>query len=588
MSKSAKHLLDVIFLEKGHLLGLFLALLGSGLLQYYLLNVDLLSIWLLVSSAIIAAVGVLLSFRSIEVAKGNKNYAILTICITYFSLVIIPFVRFNSLSGNDMLFEFMAAQNTLAHGWNTLSSLQSWYVGASHLGYMSGLSITVLPVMITKITGLNMVFVFKFVLSGIIATTPLLIYLTVKETFRNSKLAVLSSIIFSEFYYSFQSISVQGARQSIAILFVLFSLFVIAKLLNKNRCRSYFLLLPLFLFGIVFSHYTITYLSIVLFLSFTIISTLLSKNKLIRNVFKVNFHEIPFTLHLLQFVSAIFIVLSLIWFLAVPSSRLQIDLHNIMSLSQGRSLPAFDTVSTQYISGSPLGPWIDYWLYFGVILIIVGYLFLLFSKKDARISLFLISGGMFFALILASFVIPNFWAIYGGFLRSYITGYFVLCTFAAVALLAFDKKLRGLLLPAFLILSLPMGLLLPANERYVLYHPEETVSPTVAIAQNYVTDSEFAASVWVKNYVPVGEQISTDYRGAVNMYYANHPMLTVNPPTFPDYYYSSSYLYLTHFAVSYGLWLTPLTEQVDNIDVNSIIACNNIIYDDGNMVLSNR
>lgn len=568
-----------------YLLGLFFTLLGLALQQYYLLNVGILSIWVLAIGAVVMALGIFLTFGALDKRPSARNYALLSIYLMYFSLVIMPFVRFKPLSGNDILYEFMAAQDTAAHGWNTFSSLHSWYVDASHIAYLTSASITILPVMINEITGLNLILVFKFVLSAIISLTPILIYLVVEEIFKIEKLAILSSIIFSEFYFSFSSVSIQGARQAIAILFILFALYTTAKLLGTNgHSRTRLFLVPFFLFGIVFSHYTMAYWSIVLFFSFVVVSFASSKSGSVRNILKVNLHEITsYRSRVVQFV-ALFVILSMVWYFTIPSSPLPSQLQSIVGLFQLRSTSPFSIVQTQYVTGdSPLGPWVDNWLRLSIILCVLGFLYLLFKKKDFEVTLFFIGGGVFLLFLLVAFSIPNLWALYGGFLRVYITGYFLLCTFEAIALLAIDKKLKGFLLPIFLMLSLPMGLLLPANAHYVLYHPEATISPIAAITQYGFKESEFEASVWAGKYVPIGQYISTDNRGYVIMTFANHPMIVPNPGGLASYY-GSSYLFLHNFAINNGLWQT--IENVTSIDVNSIIYGNNVIYDDGNMLLT--
>jgi uncharacterized membrane protein len=439
--------------------------------------------------------------------------------------------------------------------------------------------------MINEITGLNLILVFKFVLSAIISLTPILIYLVVEEIFKIEKLAILSSIIFSEFYFSFWSVSIQGARQAIAILFILFTLYATAKLLGTSRqSRTCFFLVPFFLFGIVFSHYTMAYTSIVLFFSFVIISFASSKSGSVRNILKVNLHEITsYRLRTIQFV-ALFFILLMGWYFTIPSSPLPTHLQSVLRLFQPRSTSPFSFEQTKYVfGGSPLGPWVDNWLRLSVILCGLGFLYILFKKKDFKVTLFFIGGGVFLLFLLVSFSIPNLWTLYGGFLRVYITGYFLFCTFEAIALLVIDKKLKGFLLPILLMLSLPMGLLLPANGRYVLYHPEATVSPTDAITQYGFKESEFIASVWAGNYIPTGQDILTDNRGYVIMTFANHPMVVPNPGGLASYY-GSGYLFLHNFAINNGLWQT--IENVTSIDVNSVIYGNNVIYDDGNMLLT--
>jgi uncharacterized membrane protein len=565
-----------------HLLGLFLTVAGVLLQQYYLLNEAFLSLWVLVLSAIIMALGILTTFKAFDNESRFKNYVLLSIFLMYFSLIIMPFVRFKPLSGNDIVYEFMAAKYTAAYGWNIFSSQNIWYVDASHFGYLSSISVTILPAIISKITGLNLILVFKFILSAIISVTPILIYLAVKEIFETKRLAILSAIIFSEFYYSFWSVGIQGARQAIAILFILFSIYIIAKLLKTNQAnRQYFLLLPFFLFGVIFSHYTMSYWLIFLLGSFALISFTLSKFRRVRRLLRVNTREITFKrLRLIQF-AFLFSVLLMVWYFIVPSSPISLHFQNVIKLFNFHGTNP-DIILTRYaLGGSQLGPWVDNWLRFGLILTFLGFLLLTYKKKSFEVTIFYIGGSVFLASLLISIFIPNIGSLYGGFLRFYITGFFLFCTFEAIILLALDKKLKGFLLPAFLMLSLPMGLMLPAAGHFVLYNSEGT-SPTFAVAEYGFKESEFEASVWAGNHIPSGLIISTDHRGYVIMTYANHPIETLTPEELASYD-GSSYLYLHDFAVNNGLWQTL---NVTTINFSLQIQNNNVIYNNDNIILT--
>lgn len=576
------HLARNVFQRHGHLFGLLSTLLGISLQQYYLLNVGRISFHVLEISVTLIAIGILLLYKAVEHRPNIVHYALLSIYAMYFSLIIMPFVRFDALSGNDILYELMAAESTLVHGWNTPTSIQSWYVGPSYQAFLSCISVTIFPSILSEITGLDLVAIFKFCLSAIASLTPILIYINVKEIFGNRKLAILSSIIFSQFYFAFSSHNIQGARQSIAILFLLFTLLIIAKLMRAHRKKAYFPLLCLFMLSIVFNHYTTAYLSAIIFFFFIVGGCMISRVKIISNLLKVHFGKSFYNrLYPTQFVFAFFVISSLIWFLFVPSSPFSIHLRNIVTLLDPRNVPPLDIITTEYVFGSPLGPWVDNWFRFGMILSIIGFLLLASRKKNSKTFLWFIGAGVFFTLFSTTFV-PNVHLLYGGFLRVYITGYFFLCTFTALALLQMDKKLKGALLIFFLLVNLPMCMLLPVNHRYVLYHPEEFVSPNAAIIRNYVTEAEFVASIWIRNYIPVGKPISTDDRSYVNMYYANCPLYRSNVES-PDYFYGSKYLFLHHFAVKYGLWLQR--NQIKVADTNSIITNSNVIYNNDNALL---
>ena len=539
------HLAGSVFQRHGHLFGLLSILLGISLQHYYLLNVGRISFHALEIGVAMIAIGTLLSYKAIEHRPNIAHYALLSIYATYLSLIIMPFVRFNALSGNDILYELRAAEITLAQGWDTPTSIQSWYIRNNE--YLSCVSVTILPSIFSKITGLDLVDVFKFGLSAVVSLTPILIYINVREIFGNRKLAILSSIVFSQLYFVFSSHNIQGARQSIAILFLLYTLLIIVKLTRGHQKKVYFPILCIFMLSVVLSHYTIAYFSAIIFFFFIIGGYITSRARIIGNLLKVSTHSASsYSLSLTKFVFAFFIISSLVWFTFVPSSPFFIHLRMIITLLHSRNIPTLGVGITKYIFASPLDPWVGNWFRFEMILSFIGVLFLALRKKDFRMFLWFIGGGVFLALFSLTFV-PYGYRLFGEFTRVYITGYFFLCTFVALTLIKLDKKSKGVLLIFFLLLNLPMNMLLPVNHRYVLYHPEEFVSPNVAIAQNYVTEAEFATSIWIRNYIPAGKPISSDQRGYVNMYYANHPIYAWNVESL-NYLSDSRYLFLHHFT----------------------------------------
>lgn len=564
------------------LLSIVFTLFGLALQQCYLVYVGELSFFMFIIGVIIASTGIVLSFIASDKDPKLIRYTLLLVCLMYFSLVIMPFVRFRALSGDDMLYEFVAAESTEVHGWNTFASIQSLHADPGHTAYLSCVGVTILPSIIHEITGLGLVDVMKFVLSVIVSLTPVLIYINAKEIFSSQKLAVLSSIIFSESYFAFSSVNVQGMRQSIAVLFVLLAFFTIARLIGTRGRKAYFIMLVFSLFGIFSNHYTTAYLSIGLFFFLMVSSHLILKAKTLRRLLKV---EIRFQHKQFSPVTFCFIFLLisfLTWSFAIPSSPFPVHLSNLAGLLNPKTVPIPDNITTKFaLSGSPLGPWVDNWLRLGVILSFLGFLSLLLRKKDLKKFLWLVGSGMFFGLFLFVTFVPSVSTLYGGILRVYVTGFFFFCVLEAIALLELSKKLKGILL-IFLFLNLPIQMLLPVNQRYVLYHPEESVSPFDAVSNIYATEAEFAAASWMKSHVPAEEYISVDYRGYVNLYYANH-FLFRSTTGGGDYLYSSRYMWFHQFALEYGLWFEK--DGTKTFNSSLAIAKSNIIYNDKTMLL---
>jgi uncharacterized membrane protein len=581
-----KRIENDILLQHGHVLGLLLTLAGVSVQQYYLLNVGGIPIYVLGVGVAAIAIGAILSYNVVELKPGLAKYALLSVYITFLSLIIMPFIRFNALSGNDVLYEFRAAEITSAQGWNTPFSTQDWYI--RNFDYLSCLSITILPTVFSRITGIDLFFIFKYCLSAIVSLTPILVYVNVKEAFGRPDLAVLSAIVFSQLYFVFSSISIGGFRQPIALLFLLCALFTIIKIAKGYHNKAYLLLLCIFIIGIVFSHYTVAYYSLAIFFSLMCVAFLVSKNRKVRLLLHASIQKAPRRSALLtRFVFVFLLISSFAWFAFVASSPFFIHLGILTTILNPRTGPTLGVGITTFVVNSPLEPWVGNWFRFEMVLAFVGFLYLLFRKKDFGALTWFMCGGVTLVLFLSTFI-PYGYELFGEFTRFYIMGYSFLCVFVALVLIGVDRKLKHVPLVLFLLLNLPMNMLLPVNQRYVLYHSEESISPTVAISQNYLTEAEFAASLWIRNFVPAGQAISTDQRGSVNMYYANRPIYAWNTESL-DYLSDSRYLFLDSFTVKFGLWLQNyLYVTVKWSDMSSTISNNDVIYSDGNMLLMKR
>jgi uncharacterized membrane protein len=495
----------------------------------------------------------------------------------YFAVTIMLFVRFDTFSGVDNLREYRAAEITLTQGWNTRGSIQR-ATAVESLPYLSCLGVTVFPGIFSVVSGMDLVTVFKFCLSAIVCLKPILVYLNVREVFGRRELAALSAILYSQLYFVFYSFN---TRDSIATVFLLCALLVFFKLIRKQR-KAFLPLLCMFIFGIVVSHYTIAYFSNIILLVFILTLYVASKlGKKGLNLLRINLRKPHVGAHLAGYACVFCVILSLAWFSFVPTSPFFQHLQS-MAHSFTPSIPQpARGMQTGYIVQSPLGPLVENWFRFEVVLALVGFLFLAFAvKKSLRMLLWLSAGGLFFVGFLISFV-PYAWSAFGEFTRVYRMGFPFLSVFIAFILIKLDKKSKGAVLILFLLLNLPMNMLLPIHYRYVLYHPEESVSPDLAVTQAYVTEAEFEMSKWIRNYVRTTTPISVDQRGYYSMYYTNNELyLCVDTLDF-----KSEYLVLHHFAIKYGLWVPYGMGVTQSNQTRSLIDSNNVIFNDGGGML---
>ena len=567
-----------VFQRRGHFLGLFLTFFGSLFQLLYLSNVEKIPFYVLEISVFMISIGMIFLYKVIKYnSKKTESFFLFSVYIMYFSLTIMPFVRFNAFSGIDNLQEYRASEITLAKGWNTPASIQTASFLAYVLNpYLSCLSITLLPSILSKVSGLDLITIFEFSLNTIVCLKPILIYLNVKEIFKRKDLAALSAIIYAQLYFVFTSYEIRG---SLATIFLLCVLFVLFKLIREPQRMAYYPLLFMFIYGIVISYYTITYISNIIFLAFILILYLTSRTpKKWLNLLSVDPRRSHIGMHLSQCIFTFCIILSSAWFSFVQTSPFFEHLKDAMKFSLTSLRTPGDVIWGFF--GSPLGPLVDNWFRFELVLAILGFLFLaLRERKSLRMFLWLSVGGLFFLGFLITFF--PFTTIYGGFLRVYLMGYPFLCSFVAFILLKLDRRSKGTCLILFLLINLPMNMLLPINYRYVLYHAEESISPNLAVTQNYVSETEFEESKWIRNFVPFNARLSTDQRSFFSMYYTNNPLEKDMP--FLDFFYNSKYLVLHHFAIKYGLY--EYKNAARQLSIRRIINSNNIIYNNGREML---
>jgi uncharacterized membrane protein/GT2 family glycosyltransferase len=162
-------------------------------------------------------------------------------------------LRSNYVFGWDIQQEFHVFQTTLASG--------KWALGAKHSAYDAMLSLTILPVTIAKVTGMAGLTIYKFLSPLLFSFVPVIIYY-IYCLFTKRWISFLAALlIIAQFCYMQQFSAL--VRQQIAFLFFASILYVILQNRLSHRTKNY--LLVSFILGLVVSHYSTTYLSIIFF-----------------------------------------------------------------------------------------------------------------------------------------------------------------------------------------------------------------------------------------------------------------------------------------------------------------------------------
>jgi uncharacterized membrane protein/GT2 family glycosyltransferase len=159
-------------------------------------------------------------------------------------------LRSNYVFGWDIQQEFHVFQATLSSG--------TWALGGTHSAYGALLSLSIFPVVVSKIAGVAGLTIFKFISPILFSFVPVVLYYLYR-LFTKRWLAFLSALVIVAQFYYMQQFAAE-VRQQIAFLFFASILYLIFQ--NKLKRSTKNILLGTFIVGLVVSHYSTTYLAI--------------------------------------------------------------------------------------------------------------------------------------------------------------------------------------------------------------------------------------------------------------------------------------------------------------------------------------
>jgi uncharacterized membrane protein len=155
------------------------------------------------------------------------------------------------LTGHDIQTEYAYFSDVFASG--------RWEPGKYQNAYYACLSVTLLPVGFTHLTGVSALYVFKVVEPLLFATTPVLLFRSVRNVAPHS-IAVLSAFFFIIFP-NFTTDMTYMSRQEIAFILVGCAMLVVTGSSARIGVRR--TVLGVLLAGVVLSHYSTAYVVIV-------------------------------------------------------------------------------------------------------------------------------------------------------------------------------------------------------------------------------------------------------------------------------------------------------------------------------------
>lgn len=275
-------------------------------------------------------------------------------------------VVFNKISRELYPFLILIISISLLYHWSLISN---YLVGAdiqyeyyySNLVYQASLwnpefasnlngilSITMLAPIYSKLMDFSLIWIYKLIYPLIYSLVPLGLYLVIQNQLKNKKMAFLSVFYFMSVFPFFSEL-LQTGRQEIAEFFLVLLLLLLVT--RKMDTVKGSLLVILFSFSVVVSHYGITlmysYLLIMGVCILPLIKYIVDKVGLKKNIsFKsLRNRKISYTYVLF------FLVLAISWYLYVSSSNMVITLWTIFSnINNNLFTSLFSSAASQGLS----------------------------------------------------------------------------------------------------------------------------------------------------------------------------------------------------------------------------------------------
>jgi len=532
------------------IIAIFLTTIGAIMLVWYLRFVETgVPIQLLFTGVILVSFGDMLAFVTLQ-AKSRNFHFLFVLFLTTFILINMYDIRFGSLQGSDVLYEFQTARITSEQG--------TWALERPYWNnYLSSISVSLVPSLLSEIMGLNLFLTFEIVMRLVSALLPLMLFVTTKEIFRNTKLAGLSALLFSQLYFNFTLLP-SLMRQFIAEMAFVLTIFILMKMYRKKSSDlwAWAILLTISVFGLVAYHYTVAYWAAIVFLFLFLFEFVVSSApKRILQIIKGSQLVHGRTLFRVEYF-LFFLVLLISWTVVTNLAPFVNDLHNQFYLLSGGKPSASGQYQVNWLVGSPAGPVTTAWFLLEGILAAIGFLYFIFRvPKKTRHLPWAIGALVMFAAV-AIWINPSF---SGGLIyldRIYLIGSIFFTAFSAGLLLKVDSKFKYLIV-IFLLLNLPINMLLIPHQRYVLYHRESDVAPADELLQNIVREPSFVFSQWLVVHSSYSYEIQADNpTGDRSLFYASSQYSTPLDSTEPTGYELHGLFFFHYINLEYGVWQT--------------------------------
>ncbi len=573
---------------------------GAVLMHFYLYNVDLnpQSIFVLYGGIVLQVLSIVTV--SLDLLKRRES----EISLSFYALYVFAFAlsqaainitRFSLLPGTDLLAEVNVAEQTL--------QLSHWdFSLVSEHRYMSSLAVTVLPAVFAGVTGIrDMNTVFGIINTFFISLTPVLLILLVVRFFKDIRLGVLSAILVVQNYFFYYTLDLI-MKSTIA-----YALLILSILCLTYKTREYRFLNIVFLSALVFVHYTIGILAFFFMATLFLFRILLTRHNLVMHRSNI--------VYLRGLIVVGCIVVGWIVFAATSVLASIVDIvrsvfGTALNLASGLTLTSNTLrqgAEVGYVVSAPAGAAVTIFFEIQSGLMLLGGLFLFTSIANRRLQgrrlgriiaklpsatnryrhpeentdAYVLAGLSVLCLLVAWFVLPVASSQISVFR---IANFSLIVTpfFMAVVLYRFlnpsSRRTLQVLALIFLLLMLPMNMMIPNQERNVLYHQIDSLDPEKQLdilSSQYQTGYAQQLTAWMTKHLPADADVRTDAVGR----YVVKTLLPVNstiqwtqsntPNKWPTYNDTDRYFLMNGISIENRTWIFAKLQGREYISLDS-------------------
>lgn len=537
----------------------------------------------------LCSVSLILGF--VKTSTKASLYSLLSLYLLSYCLLTLYSFRYDVFYGADVIGEYMIASETV--------SSERWPVGllTQGVGWLGGgryancLSVTVLPAFLQKVMGIDLILLFKYVLPGIGAFVPILLFLVIRAVFDSERLAFLAGALFSINHLNIFLLSYLF-REQVAYFALFLSIYVVFKRTSTSARAT---MIGLFLVATIFSDagHQVTDFGFIFLLGIAFLPNAL-------RLFKKKVQPPLLSSKWLLYYA--FLSISWIYFTARPLLmehveglvRLFTNISIYVPIYLDRLFQRGVLVPTESQIAGGLGVsriqslW--YYLNVGLALLAILYLIIRRNTQPRPLSWSMCSflfGGLFIFTVVAPGFIPAM-ASAPVFLNPIFSSLIAVSLMAPLNLhlTRFQRYLKPMISAAlilFLFASLPLNMSLIDHSRILHYHREDHIAVSARVLYHDTGIRDFQFARWL-NLHASGNVISEDFRGFLVTYLAFHPNLAAQ--SYPTFSLGSNLLILHNFYLHDDLWvgwwgLYPR----EYVSSSSLIQNTSIVCSNGEMLL---